>query len=244
MIHVSRLVSPYVFIFMGLLASGVLANEPTPKTAPCLEHTHIHFQSSAQEKVTGDTMQATLRLEVKNRQPAVAAKDLNQRLQDSMQSLRADKALHLQTSQYSTQQIFDEKGRPKDWQVSVELTISSEQWNKLSEHIASLQNKGWLFSNVNFEVSSEQRKAAEKRLVQRALAEWNEQGELVAKQLQLKKWHIGDLDISHEDAQPPRFKPFVHARAMMASAEAAPAPDMAGADTTVNVTVSGELIAD
>jgi len=242
MIDCNRFVKPSGLALIIFLTSHALANEPTPK-APLLEPTRIHFQVEAQEKVAGNTMQATLRLEVKNRQPASAAKDLNQRLQETMQALRTDKTLHVETSQYQTQQLFDEKGRAKDWQVSVELTISSEQWNSLSEHIAALQNKGWLFSNVNFEVSPEQRKAVEKKLIQRALSEWTEQADLIAKQMQLKKWHIGNVEISHQGfmPHPPRI---LHSFMSMKAEAAAPAPDMAGADTAINITVNGELIGD
>lgn len=243
MIDCNRFFKPLGLALIICLSTGhVLANEPAPK-APLPDPTRIHFQVEAQEKVAGNTMQATLRLEVKNRQPANAAKDLNQRLQETMHALRTDKALHVETSQYQTQQLFDEKGRAKDWQVSVELTISSEQWNTLSEHIATLQNKGWLFSNVNFEVSPEQRKAVEKKLIQRALTEWTEQAELVAKQIQLKKWHIGNIDISRQGFMPHPPKIF-HARVSMMAEAAAPAPDMAGADTAITITVTGELIGD
>ncbi|MES2205299.1 MAG: SIMPL domain-containing protein [Pseudomonadota bacterium] len=243
------LLSVIIGSFSGLALGISTANAAVNTTAPSNvtqvmdEPTRIHFQVTAEEKVPGNTMRASLRLEVKNKQPAPAAKELNQKLQTAMQSLRADKLMHIQTSQYFTQQQYDEKGRPKDWIVSVELTISSEQWNTLSEHIAELQSKGWLFSNVDFEVSAEQRKAAEQRLMVRALADWKGQAEQIAKQLELKKWKLGNVDISRSGTIQPLQKMY-RSRATLSADMAEAAPAMAGSDTTLSIVVNGELVAN
>ncbi len=231
------------FSGLGMVSSMVNAAVNTNTIQAMDEPTRVHFQVTAEEKVPGNTMRASLRLELRNKQPAPAAKELNQKLQVAMQSLRADKALHIQTSQYFTQQQYDEKGRPKDWLVSVELTICSEQWNTLSEHIADLQSKGWLFSNVDFEVSVEQRKTAEQRLMVRALTEWKAQAEQIAKQLDLKKWKLGNLDISRSGSIQPLQKTY-RSRATLTADMAEAAPTMAGSDTTLTIVVNGELLAN
>jgi predicted secreted protein len=225
-----------------VLASSIVeATEPAKSSS---DLTHIHFQANVSEKVAANTMQATLRLEVKHRQPASAAKELNQKLQEAMRRVRADESIHVETSQYATQQLYDEKGKAKDWQVSVELTMTSQQWNTLGDHIAALQNQGWLFSGVSFEVSADQRKNVEKRLTEKGLEEWQDQAERIAKQLQLKKWHIGHVDISHSGSiTPPRL--FKAARMSLMAESAAPiAPDMAGSDTLVQMVIDGEIVGE
>jgi predicted secreted protein len=222
------------------------AHAPQPTNNALEEPSRIHFEMNAQEKVAGNQMKAMLRLETKHKQPAAAARELNLKLQEAMQKLKSEKDLRVETSQYSTAQLFDEKGRPKEWQVSVDLTLCSENWTMLNDMIGQLQSKNWLFAGVMFEVSQEQRKTIEAKLTQKALADWSEQAQKMAQQLQLKRWKISNINIAKQNTDRPSYAPEyrMKAVAMDAEAAAAPTPNLAGAETVLSVTVRGELIAE
>lgn len=229
-------------------SSSIYAHAPQPVNNPLEEPSRIHFEMSAQEKVAGNQMKAMLRLEAKHKQPAAAARELNLKLQEAMQKLKSEKDLRVETSQYSTAQLFDEKGRPKEWQVSVDLTLCSENWSVLNDMIGQLQSKNWLFAGVMFEVSQEQRKTIEAKLTQKALADWSEQAKQMAQQLQLKRWKISNINIAKQNTDRPAYAPEYRMKAAAMDAgqdmAATPTPNLAGAETVLSVTVRGELIAE
>lgn len=231
--------------FASMLAMMALALIPLQANAQVPEHVRPPMQPTvsvtgvATASVPTDHLQAWLRVEIDNADPAAAAAAVNTAMTKALAHVKAVSAVKPSTSGYSTQQIT-EKGRPARWRVAQSLTLDSGDFAAMARLVARLQDEdGLLVSGMSFSLSNEARRRAEEGLTREAIRSWQERAELAATALGFAQWRPGRVTVQTGDIARPY--PVMRAQAAMMASAAPPVPLEAGS-VDVTVTVSGDAI--
>ncbi len=218
-----------------LVASGALhAQSPTAAAAPTAT-----VSASATATVQNDRLQAWLRAEGENANPAAAASQVNAIIAKALVIAKAYPAIKVATAGYSTQQISD-KPKPTRWRVVQSLSIDSGDFTAAASLISRLQEEeGLLLSGMGFSLSDKTRKDAEDSVTLQAIKSWQARAHQAALGLGFAGWMPGRVSVQTGD--PGRPYPMMRAQAMASSPGSAPVAIEAGT-TEVSVTVSGDAI--
>lgn len=218
-----------------LIASGVLhAQAPTAAAA-----TTVTVSASATATVQNDRLQAWLRAEGENANPAAAASQVNAMIARALAMAKAYPAIKVATAGYSTQQIA-EKPKPTRWRAVQSLTIDSSDFTAAASLISRLQEEeGLLLSGMGFSLSDKTRKDAEDGVTLQAIKSWQARAHQAALGLGFSGWTPGHVSVQTGDVGRPY--PMMRAQAMAASPGQAPVAIEAGT-TDVSVTVSGDAM--
>lgn len=221
---------------VALAATPALAQMP-PHMLPSMQPT-VSVTGSATASVPTDRLQAWLRVEVDNTDPAVAAAAVNSAMTKALAHIKSVTAVKPTTSGYSTQQIT-EKGKPARWRVAQSLTLDSGDFAAMARLVARLQDEdGLVVSGMSFSLSNEARRRAEEALTLEAIHSWQDRAQRAAQGLGFAQWRPGHVTVQTGDIARPY--PMMRAQSAMASA-AAPVPLEPGS-VDVTVTVTGDAI--
>ncbi|HTP99252.1 MAG TPA: SIMPL domain-containing protein [Casimicrobiaceae bacterium] len=213
------------------LAGAAEAPPPTPV---------VTLSASATASVPNDRMQASLRVEADNPDPARAAAEVNAKMAKALARAKATQGVEAQTSGYSSYQMTDKNGQPNRWHVTQSLTLESSDFATMASLLTRLQaDDGMLLSSMGFSVSPAARQKAEDALTQQAIKGWQARAQNAAKGFGFDAWRAGHVSIG--TGEPP-IRPQPMLRMQAASAMSAPPVNVEGGDTDVTVTVTGEAI--
>jgi predicted secreted protein len=220
------------------LAAGVANADPAAPHAPRTPMPPtVTVTGAASASVPTDRLQAWLRAEVDNADPATAASAVNSAMAKALTRIKGVPAVKPTTSGYSTQQIT-EKGKPARWRVAQSLTLDSGDFAAMATLVGKLQDDdGLLVSGMSFSLSSEARRRAEETLTQEAIRSWQERTQRAAQGLGFAQWRPGHVTVQTGDIA----RPFPVMRAQSAMLGAAPVPLEPGS-VDVTVTVTGDAI--
>lgn len=223
-----------VLVVACLVASSALAQTATaPDRIPS-----VTVNASATATLPNDRMSAWLRTESENASAAVAAADVNARMARALAKLKAQPAIKVASSGYSTNAIV-EKGKPTRWRVSQAITLDSADFAVLATEVGKLQDDGMLLSGLGFSLSDAARKSAGDSVTQQAIKSWQERAQNAAQALGYTAWRVGTVHVQTNDGA----RPYMAMRSEMKTMAAAPAPIAADAGTTdVTVNVSGDAL--
>jgi predicted secreted protein len=217
-----------------LVASSALAQTAIPADRV----PSVTVNASATATLPNDRMSAWLRTESENASAAVAAADVNTRMARALAKLKAQPAIKVASSGYSTNAIV-EKGKPTRWRVSQAITLDSADFAVLATEVGKLQDDGMLLSGLGFSLSDAARKTAEDSVTQQAIKSWQERAQNAAQALGYTAWRVGTVHVQTNDGP----RPYMAMRSEMKTMAAAPAPVAADAGTTdVTVNVSGDAL--
>jgi len=211
---------------------GALAQMPPPPEVPT-----VAVSASATASLPNDRVQAWLRAEADNANPASAAAQVNTTVARALSRIRTVAAIKAATSGYTTQQIV-EKGKPARWRVTQSITLDSGDFSAVATLIGRLQEEdGLLLSGMNFSVTDEARAKAEDAVTQQAIRSWQERAQAAARGLGFPGWRPGRVTVQAGGRAAPMFR----AAAAEVYAGAPPVPVEAGT-TDVTVTVTGDAV--
>ena len=218
-----------------LIASGAL-HAQSPTAAPPAT---VTVSASSTATVQNDRLQAWLRAEGENANPAAAASQVNTVIAKALVIAKAYPAIKVASAGYSTQQISD-KPKPTRWRVVQSLIIDSGDFTAAASLISRFQEEeGLLLSGMGFSLSDKTRKDAEDSVTLQAIKSWQARAHQAALGLGFSGWAPGRISVQTGDAG--RAQPMMRAQAMATSPGFAPVAIEAGT-TEVSVTVSGEAI--
>jgi len=226
------LTTAFAALAFALAATPAVAQMPQGMPPP-MQPT-VNVTGSATASVPTDRLQAWLRVEVDNTDPAAAAAAVNSAMTKALAHIKSVAAVKPSTSGYSTQQIT-EKGKPARWRVAQSLTLDSGDFAAMAKLVARLQDEdGLVVSGMSFSLSGEARRHAEETLTLEAIHSWQDRAQRAAQGLGFAQWRPGHVAVQTGDIARPY--PMMRAQSAMVSA-AAPVPLEAGSvDVTVNVT--------
>ena len=227
-------VSNAAFAWLALVLVPTQTFAQLPHAMPLPLPPTVSVTGSATESVPTDRLQAWLRIEVDNADPAAAAAAVNAAMTKALAHIKGVAAVKPSTSGYSTQQIT-EKGKPARWRVAQSLTLDSGDFAAMAKLVARLQDEdGLVVSGMSFSLSNEARRRADEALTLEAIRSWQERAERAARALGFAQWRPGHVTVQAGDIARPY--PVMRAQSAMLGAPA-PVPLEAGSvDVTVNVT--------
>jgi predicted secreted protein len=199
----------------------------------------VNVTASATTSLPNDRVQAWLRAEAENPNPATAAAQVNTAVARALARIRTFTAVKSATSGYSTQQIV-EKGKPMRWRVTQSITLDSGDFSAVAALVGRLQEEdGLLLSGMSFSVTDDTRARAEDAVTLQALRSWQERAQAAARGLGFSGWRPGRVTVQAGGGRP---MPVMRAAAADAYG-GAPVAIEAGT-TDVTVTVTGDAVLD
>lgn len=210
-------------------AHAQLPGAPVPST--------VTVSATSTATVQNDRLQAWLRTEAENPNPAVAASQVNAAMAKALAVAKAYPAVKVATTGYSTQQILD-KPKASRWRVVQLLSIDSSDFTAAANLISRLQDdEGLLLSGMGYSLADKTRRDIEDSVTQQAIKSWQARAQQAALGLGFSAWQPGHISVQTGDGG--RVYPMMRAQAMASS----PAPVASEAGTSeVSVTVSGDAI--
>jgi predicted secreted protein len=202
----------------------------------------VTVSASSTVTVQNDRLQAWLRAEAENANPAAAASQVNGAIAKALADARAYPAVKVATAGYSTQQISD-KQKPNRWRVVQSLSLDSGDFTAAAALISRLQDdNGLLLSGMGFSLADKTRRDAEDSVTQQAIKSWQARAQQAALGLGFAGWRPGHVTVQTGDGG--RAYPMMRAQALGGSAGAAAPVAIEAGTTDVSVTVSGEAVLD
>jgi predicted secreted protein len=227
----------------AVVASGMLAtagtNDLRAQLPAAALPSAVTVSASSTVTVQNDRLQAWLRAEAENANPAAAASQVNAAIAKALAEAKAYPAVKMATAGYSTQQVSD-KQKPNRWRVVQTLSLDSSDFTAAANLITRFQDDdGLLLSGMGFSLADKTRRDAEDSVTQQALKSWQARAQQAALGLGFAGWRPGHVTVQAGDGG--RAYPMMRAQVMSNSAGPAPVSIEAGT-TEVSVSVSGEAI--
>jgi predicted secreted protein len=229
MLPIARRLLPALALLLAALPAT--AGEVEPR------YNRAAFSVSATAEVDNDTLVAVLAAQRDGSSARPLAAEVNEMMAWALARAKQAPEVKVQTLDYQTLPVY-QKNVVTGWRVRQSLRLEGRDAAAVSELIGALQER-LVLEHVAYEVSPEQRKAVEDRLIAEAIAHFEARARLVAEGLKRRSYRLVELNVDTGGG----ITPFPRQRAMsMAMAEAAPAPPALEAGTqTVTVGVSGEI---
>jgi predicted secreted protein len=240
-IHHFSSVSRIVAVAAGGLLATSGAGNLHAQVAAAPPQSAVTVSASSTVTVQNDRLQAWLRAEAENANPAAAASQVNAAIAKALASAKAYPAIKVATAGYSTQQISD-KQKPNRWRVVQSLNLDSGDFTAAATLISRLQDDdGLLLSGMGFSLADKTRRDAEDSVTQQAIKSWQARAQQAAIGLGFTGWRPGHVTVQAGDTG--RAYPLMRTQSMVSAGGSAPVAIEAGT-TDVSVTVSGEAILD
>ena len=198
----------------------------------------VNLQASASIEIETDTMQATIAVEAENYDPAILAKNINEKMAWALTTSKPYKDVKVKGGQYTSHQLYN-KRIFKAWRGTQTITLESKNSAQLGKLIGLLQKK-LLIKSLRYHVSKEKRQLVNKELTKQAIKNFNEQAQLITKGFNKNKYVIHQININSNHQQRPVYyaKSRMMADSMMA--ESAPA-NLQQNTSNIQVNINGSI---
>ncbi|MFO8025312.1 SIMPL domain-containing protein [Thiohalophilus sp.] len=196
----------------------------------------IHLSVSAQEEVDNDTLLAVLSAREEGEHLPTLADTVNRTVKQAIEQSKQVSAVEVRTLTYQTHPRY-QKQRLIGWQVRQAIELRSRDIEALSTLLGGLQ-KTMTLDSLGYGVSSTRREAMEQTLISRAIKQFKQRAEHVARQLGRKEFRLVEMDINTQgQAAQPRVMRSVSAM----SESAVTAPVVEPGTQTLRVTLNATI---
>ncbi|MFZ2619583.1 MAG: SIMPL domain-containing protein [Alphaproteobacteria bacterium] len=211
--------------------------------------TVVNLTATAKQKMTPDTLTATLNIEYKADNAEDVQRYINQKMAAAVKRAEQNKAIKIVTGQYSVYQHWVDpqqlvKGtRQQIWQGQQQVTFSTTTDHPtLLKTVADIQGMGFATHGLNYSLSEQVAESFNDNLMAQAVSDLKRKAERIAGLLGKRKVHIASLDTQGGYQPMPMYARAMKADMVMAaSAEAMPEPTTRPDETEVQVTVSAQV---
>lgn len=205
--------------------------------APACARTLLHLTQTATVMVAPNELDASLRAEATNADPAEAQKQVNAMMADALARARQVAGVTISTSGYS---VWRNGPTPKDhtvrWQAGQTLQLKSHDGATLLKLAGALQQKGLAMQQLEWRLSRQAEKKAHAEATKQAISQLRGRIDEAASLLGLRFGSFKQVQLGA-----PRTPVFP--RVMGASmAAAAPPPNAVAQDIAVTATVEADAI--
>lgn len=216
----------------ALLTGAANAAEPPPRA----QGTLIEITADASRQAPNDLARATAFVEATDGNPGDLARRVNDVLAAALKTAKAVSAVQTRSGSTYTQANYGKNGRIDGWRMRAEILMETRDFAALSTLLGKLQaNLG--ISQIALSPAPETRRKAEDDAIIDALAAFQAKAKLVAGALG-RPYRIRQLSIQGTGRPP--IVPIMRG-AMLAEAAPAPPPPIEGGESTVTVTISGQI---
>lgn len=196
----------------------------------------IQLSANASMEVENDTLSAQLYAQQEGSDLSRLADEVNKRISQAITQIKKVDGIKLQTQGYQTYPTYHQQ-RVTGWRVRQTIRIQSRDSTKLSQLLSELQSNLALES-LHYNVSPEQRDAAEEKLISEAISSFQKRAALVTQHLERTKYRLVEMNIntSGQPVQPVRMR-----ASMMAMEASVAPPSLEAGSQTIRVDVSGSI---
>ena len=203
----------------------------------------VNLDVSSSAKVDNDTLTTLIRVQYDGENTARLTDHVNRDANKVIEAAKHYVGVSVQTSGYYTRPIYKD-GKIESWQVSQQLTLTSEHFSQVSELLADINGLG-MIQSMQFSVSAKRQEQIKQKLLQQAIDKFKAKAKLIAKQFGLADYKLVNLSVGRSNLGP---VPVMQRNLMMAEAARAKsvAPKLEAGTNDVSVHLSGtvQLLAD
>jgi predicted secreted protein len=200
----------------------------------------VSFSVSAEREVANDWTTGTIGTTASGSDPAELAARINTQMGEAIAIAKQAKDVKVTSGAYNTYPEYGDGNRIVRWQASQDLILESKDTGAVARLLGKLQGRGLLLRSISFSVSRETQRKLEEELVAEAVSAFRARAALVAKSFGKAGYGLITVNVGGGGFQPPM--PTMRAdMAMMAKAEAAPAPSLEGGTSRVRMDISGTI---
>ena len=196
----------------------------------------INLSVSATAKIDNDIMVVTLYAIEEGSDAAKLDKLVNKRIRDGLNLVKKHDTIKHQTNAYSSNPVYS-NNKIKGWRVRQSLRLESKDMALLSDVLGKLQSDLALQS-MQFTVSSDNKNAQDKILIDSALELFEERALQVVKKLRRNNYKIVNINISTSGIS--GVNPQYQMRAMSLESSNS-APVVSAGEQTLSVTVNASI---
>ncbi|MDI1301049.1 MAG: SIMPL domain-containing protein [bacterium] len=226
---------PSALLFLALPA---FASAETPLT-----YQRVDFSTEVARSIANDQMNATLSVELNDKDAGRLAQQITQTINDAMKKAAAYPAVKATSGNQNTWPVYGSStltssSKLESWRGHAEIRLESRDFKAAGELISRLQEKLQM-NGISFVVSADTRNKTENELTAEAIAAFKTRAEAIRSAWAAKSYKLVQMSLGSAGGPVP-YMPVM--RAMKAAdAESAPAQDLAGGETRLVVNVSGSI---
>lgn len=222
---------------MLLLALPAIAQaEPPP---PCQR---VNFSTEVAREIPHDQMNATLSIELTDKDAGRLAQQLTLAINDAMKKAAAYPAVKATSGNQNTWPIYGStitsSSKLENWRGRTEIKLESKDFKAAGELIGKLQEKLQM-NGISFVVSADTRRNVEDSLTTEAIAAFRTRADTIRNAWNAKAYKLVEMNLG-AGGDPAPYTPLLRMNAMD-KAESAPAQNLAGGETRLVVNVSGSI---
>ena len=214
-----------------VLAGAVLALLAQPAAAA----TVLHLSETGRVMVQPDQLTAALSLDATAATPVAAQAQVNGGIGKALDQAKAVAGITATTGFY---RVWQQPKPANEWHASQQIELKQKgNGEALLKLVATLQGQGLAMNQLGWQVSPEAARKAHDEAVHMALAALRGRAEEAAAVLGLRFISFRQVDLDPGRASP---VPVPRAMAMMATAEAMPAPSAQADEVVIEATISAD----
>jgi predicted secreted protein len=224
-----------IMMRFALLCGLLLFNFPAYVEAE--PYNRVGFQIEVAREVANDHLQATMSVEIQDKQPSRIAQQINTVLNDALNKASTFKSIKASSGNQNTRPVYGKSKHVDSWRGHAEIILESRDFKAVSELIVQLQQNMQLI-NMYFSVAPDTRALTENDLISEAIKKFEARANVIRTALGASSYKNVNLSINNSGGMPiPQPKALM--RGTMAVDTAIPSPEFAAGDSRIVVQVSG-----
>lgn len=221
-----------IVLLCSLLSFSLLAQ------AESEPYNRVDFQVEAAREVANDLLQATMSVELQDKQPARVAQQLNTKLNEALKQASAFSTVKARSGNQHTYPVYGKNHQIDTWRGHGEIRLQSRDFKAAAELIMQLQASLQL-TGLQFSVAPETRAQTENALIAEAIKAFQQRAEMIRTTVGAKSYATVHFSITNGDI--PRPYLMAQMRGVAMSEAAIPAPEFAGGESRLTAQISGTI---
>jgi predicted secreted protein len=202
------------------------------------KYNRVNFQVEAAREVANDLLVANMSADIQDTQPARVARQLNTVLNDALGKAAAFSAVKSNSGNQNTYPVYGKHNHIDAWRGHGEIRLESRDFKAAGELIMQLQSTMQL-NGVRFAIAPETRATTENALIVEAIKAFQARAVAIRNALGAKSYKIVNISINNAGMPPPR--PVALMRSGVMAESAIPAPEFAGGESKMTITINGTI---
>ncbi|HJS31794.1 MAG TPA: SIMPL domain-containing protein [Alphaproteobacteria bacterium] len=203
------------------------------------DRTLLRLSESAERLARQDLLRAQLRVEATGAEPARIQAEINRKMTEALDKAKSVDSVKVETGSYFVHE--DRRAPPAArWRGVQTLALSGKESGPLLALAGELQQQGFLFSGLSYELSREAARALEDELTREALQRLRARSERVAETMNLSIIRYREVRVG-QTGRPP-IAPIARMAAESAVTAAAPPPVAEPGETRVEIRVEADVV--